>query len=66
MSNIKVENLISVYERNGVECKPLESEQIKIISHWNFTDRVVISIEGQEYTVIARDLHKAITNAENH
>lgn len=36
---------------------------IRVKSHWNYSDRVVLCVGDEEYTVIARDLINAIHRA---
>jgi len=38
---------------------------IKIKSHWNSSDKVVIQLDSDEYVVFAKDLIAAIENARN-
>ena len=61
MSNVKVTNELNTYPGGGGTGDP-----ILIRSHWNYTDRVLLVVEGKEYCLIASDLHKAINNAVNH
>jgi hypothetical protein len=37
-----------------------------IRNHWNYTDRVVLEIQGKQYIFRSTDLRRAITNCENH
>lgn len=63
---MEVINKISIYEINGNETK-FGSEHLKIISHWNNEDKVVISLDDglRNITVSARELIAAISNATN-
>lgn len=39
---------------------------ITIKSHWNYNDRVVLVVGGNEYFLIADELERAIKSACNH
>ena len=62
---IKVEQKITVYEKNGRDETPGETLEIGINSHWNRDSMIVISIGDDTYTVVADDLSAAIENAQN-
>lgn len=63
--SLKVENVLKVYETDGEEHKGINYPTISVKNHWAITERVVLVIENKKYTVLARDLQKAITNATN-
>ena len=67
MSIIQSINIVEVYEENGQELKALRSNKpsITIREHWNRRDFVVINMGDLSYTVCAKDLEKAIQNAQN-
>ena len=66
MSKLKVESVVKTYEYKGPEVTALQAvRQLSVQSHWNRKDFVVIKIGDDEYTVVASDLQKAITNATN-
>lgn len=62
---IRVSNEITCYEL-GRE-KVVDCPQLKVKSHWNDSDLVVIDFPGMEksVTVLGRALKKAIDNAMN-
>ena len=63
---IKVSNSVKVYEVDGKEIKSLDYPQIKVDSHWNRNEFIVLQSEdGKKYTVCSRDLIAAIENATN-
>ena len=62
---IKVENEIVVYEVDGISTKSFDTK-LKLSSHWNEQSKVVLELEGgRRYTVVAKDLIAAISNATN-
>lgn len=61
---IKVESIVGVYECKGHKTDPQKLELI-VKSHWNDNDRVTLVYGDMEITVIAANLHCAITNACN-
>lgn len=61
---IKVESELKVYEIEGLDVT-IDGRTLKVLSHWNSHDRVVLEIEGKKHTVVARDLLAAISNATN-
>ena len=63
---MKVINEVEVYELDGEDTQAINKSTIQILNHWNMTDRVIIKIDDTEYTVIRRDIEKAIDNACNH
>lgn len=62
---IKVINELDVVELNGIEVPPGSEGKITVLSHWLRDQLVVLEIEGKRYTLKARDLQAAITNATN-
>ena len=62
---IKVRNEVTVYETNGKETQGLERPILIVSSHWNWDDRVDLTIGGDRITVLARDLEAAVKNATN-
>ena len=65
MSRIKVINTLRIYETDGKETPVNRNDEMKVESHWNMRDRIVLIIDGKKYTVIARDIQAAIANATN-
>lgn len=61
---IDVESKVRVYEVDGKETK-LDKPIIKVLSHWNWTDRIVLEIDDKKYCVLEKDLLRAIENAKN-
>lgn len=56
-------NTVREYADQGV---PLgEERKLVIRNHWNYSDRVVIVLEGVEFVALARDLCAAIGNAQS-
>lgn len=53
---------IDAYEIAGEEIKGLSSkdEKVKIESHWNYDDRVVVKFRDVTFTVLIKDLKAAI------
>lgn len=63
---IEVTNVVKIYEWQDSPTAPIEGPELKIQSHWNDHDRVnIVTPDGNKYTVLARDLKCAITNATN-
>lgn len=62
---IEVSCNVPVYEKNGKEVSGVPGVQIGLKSHWCFNDRVVLVIGEETYTLVANDLHAAITNCTN-
>lgn len=60
-----VTNEIKIYETNGKDTLVGENPMLKINSHWNRQNCVVIEIDGKRITVVASQLEKAIQNATN-
>lgn len=62
---MKVVTEIRIIEIDGEKLKGLKSYQknLRVKSHWDNDDWVVISIEGKEYTLDAKLLNRAINNA---
>lgn len=40
-------------------------EKLTVENHWNYNDRVVLTIGDKSIIVVARDLHTALNNATN-
>jgi hypothetical protein len=38
---------------------------IRVHSHWNMNDRVVIEVNGEKVTIIAKDMIAAVQNCTN-
>lgn len=55
---IKVTNEISTYDEPA-------TQSVRVHSHWNDSDRVVLELGGQKVTVLARELKAATDNATN-
>lgn len=58
-----VETKIDIYEKDGQEVIGVPARILKLKSHWNRDEMVVIDLTGQgegEITVSARDLRKAL------
>jgi hypothetical protein len=66
-SRIESINIVQVYEENGRELSSLRSESpsITIREHWNRREFVIVNMGELSYTVCAKDLEKAIQNAQN-
>ena len=62
---MRVDSKIKVYEVCG-EDKYAKDNGMTVSSHWSLTDRVVIEVAGEQWTVLAADLRRAIDNAVNH
>ncbi len=63
---MKVTSVIDVYEENGTDTKGLDRPKVKIHSHWNWSDFVVLEVTPNEtVTVSASELIAAIQNAGN-
>lgn len=60
---IKVTCEVKVYELNDHESKPLDPLVVKVQSHWNYDDFVVLQVNDVRYTVSGRDLIRAVKNA---
>lgn len=63
---MKVINELNIYEIDGLKVSTKEVQVLKINSHWNYSDRVVLEIDDLKITVLVSDLQKAIQNASNH
>lgn len=63
---IDVLNMVKVYEVDGTEtATQREALKMKVSSHWNRSSMVNISVDGRQFTVLAKDLIAAIHNAQN-
>ena len=58
-------NKINIYEQNNSDVPIGETVQLIVENHWNLKDRVVLKFNGESITVLARQLEKAIQNAQN-
>ena len=58
MANVKVTCELQTYDDPA---KP----NVRVHSHWNVNDRVVIEVNGEKVTVIAKDIIAAIQNCTN-
>lgn len=57
---------IDTIEINGEDSDLIESPKIKIQSHWNYDNRVIIvTPDGNSYTVFAKDIITAVTKASD-
>ena len=61
---MKVINEIEVIEVDGKEIAHRRLK-MRINSHWNRDNFIVLEIDGKEYTVVAELLRKSIDNAMN-
>lgn len=63
---ISVLSKVRAYEANGKNIVGLEAPHVHVESHWNYPERVVLVWpNGEKLTVLAKDLHAALTNASN-
>jgi hypothetical protein len=64
---IYVLNEVEPYEVNGTEINGLKSTKnlLRVESHWNRRDFIVLRYEDKNITVLASDLSHAISNASN-
>jgi len=62
---ITVVNTLKLYEVDGIETRPVEPPSVRIESHWNNSNLVVLIVGDKRYTLVARDLMAAIGNATN-
>jgi len=60
---VKVINTIDEYPDEGL---PQKSRQLTVSNHWNLADRVVFTVDGDDYTYLVSELIAAINNASNH
>lgn len=60
-------NTIEIYEVNGTETTGLSSDRpkLKIREHWNRKDFVVLELDGKKITLLAHELNRAVSNAQN-
>lgn len=58
-----VDTRLDVYELDGEE--PVGDIDFIISSHWNDDEKVVVSVGGKDYTLLARDVRVAIDNGTN-
>ena len=63
---IEVTNYVTCYEENDEEVKPgKDYKKLVVKSHWNYSDWIVLELDGHSITVNGRDLTSAIQNAMN-
>lgn len=62
---LKVTNEVKDYGETSASLYKTENEPVFVSSHWAMSDRVVIKVRGNEVTVIADDMIRAIHNATN-
>lgn len=63
---IEVVNLVTCYEVDDVEPKPgKEYKILEVKSHRNYSDFIVLELDGHSITVAGNDLTIAIQNAMN-
>jgi len=63
---IKVVNTMEVYEIDGKKPECFPRPQVTVESHWNDPNMVVLIFpDGARFTVVARDIAAAISNATN-
>lgn len=67
---IHVSSKVLVYEIDGKEVNPHRVGQddataVHVLSHWNYSNRVILGIGSYKLTVLAKDLEAAIANARN-
>ena len=60
---IDVVNKVKVYEIDGEDTEMVETPTIEVRSHWNDPDRVVLAIGRKKWTILAKDLEAAVSNA---
>ena len=65
---MKIITKLNPLEFDGEERKglPNEADELHVISHWNYRDRIVLDWRGHSITVVADELERAIRNAINH
>ena len=61
---IDVVNEVKIYKINGEDTGPFET-RLKVESHWNSCNFVVLNFKDTRITVTADDLLAAIKNATN-
>jgi hypothetical protein len=62
---MRITNELECYEINGEEQKGIDLPILKVSSHWNRDEFVVLEFNGQKITVVISQLSKAIQNAGN-
>lgn len=61
-----VENVLKIYEVGGEKQEGPQAPKLKILSHWNDDNMVVIETSDcKRITVFGPDLERAIKNARN-
>ena len=66
-NSIDVESKVQIYEFDGKKDNTLKSDEELLIvkNHWSRREFVVLEFNGKEITVVASDIERAITNAQN-
>lgn len=62
---IKVKQTVEIYEENGKEIPIGTNKSIRVESHWNRDESVILVFGRKHITVIGQDLITAINNAMN-
>jgi hypothetical protein len=65
MGKNKVITKVEIYEVDDKEVPIGMFRSLKVLSHWNRRELVVIEVNGKKYTVEGDDLMAAIENAQN-
>lgn len=63
---MRVINEIRILERDGKELQGPEDQLLTVESHWNYTDRVRLKVDGFNIVVLADELERAIENSRRH
>ncbi|HYG22745.1 MAG TPA: hypothetical protein VEH04_08190 [Verrucomicrobiae bacterium] len=63
---MKTSSELTVVESHGQSREQLESlPHVRIESHWNDRDLIVLKVLDQEVTLVAREVIAAVENAKN-
>lgn len=63
---METETKLKIYERDGNNIAlDVDSQPLIIRNHWNEKSKIVLYLNGNEITVAADDLIRAIQNAQN-
>lgn len=63
---IKVDSEVECYEVDGKEVDiGGDSPKLRVLSHWNRNELVVLKVGSKTYTVVGDHLERAIANARN-
>lgn len=65
MERIESINLVEIYEIDGEDKTGLDMPKLTIKEHWNSREFVVLWMDGNKITVLADQLKRAISNAQN-